>query len=301
MRILVAGATGVLGRALLPLLAGRGHHVTALVRSPGSGSGSGSGLGDVVVADALDRDGVVAAVRAAAPDVVVHQLSALRSPSAFEETARLRTEGTENLLTAAHAAGVRRFVAQSIAFATAPEGPAVLDEDARLYSDAPDEGWARTVRAVATLEERTLGAGGIVLRCGTLCGPGTQYAPDGAVGGALAKGRFRLPEAATGRTSFVHAADAAHATVLAVESEVTGRFNITGDEPVPAAEWVPALARLLGGPPPRTIPQDLARRLLGWFPAYQLTALRGASNARARQVLGWEPHYARWDTGMARP
>jgi nucleoside-diphosphate-sugar epimerase len=293
VRLLVAGATGVLGRALLPLLAERGHDVISLVRSPTPGH--------VVVADALDRDGVVAAVRAAAPDVVVHQLSALRSPSAFEKTARLRTEGTENLLTAARAAGVRRFVAQSIAFATAPEGPAVLDEDARLYTDAPDEGWARTVRAVARLEELTLGASGIVLRCGTLYGPGTQYAPDGSVGAALAKGRFRLPEEATGRTSFVHAADAAHATALAVESEVTGRFTITDDEPVTGAEWVPRLAGLLGGPPPRTIPADMARRLLGWFPTYQLTALRGASNERARRVLGWKPLYSQWQAGMAHP
>jgi nucleoside-diphosphate-sugar epimerase len=277
--VLVAGATGVLGRELVPLLRERGHDVTAL------------GV------DVLDRAAVVDAVRIAAPEVVVHQASALRHPQAFAMTARLRTEGTDNLLAAARAAGVRRVVAQSISFATAPEGPPVLDEDARLYLDAPDEGWAATTHAVSALEEMVSGAGGTVLRLGTLHGPGTQYALDGAVGVALARGRYRMPENAAGITSFVHVDDAARATVLAVESDVPGLFNVTDDEPVAAAEWVPGMAELLGGAPPRRIPDDMVGRLLGWFPAYQLTELRGASNERAKQALGWKPRYPDWRAG----
>ncbi|HEX7306450.1 NAD(P)-dependent oxidoreductase [Lentzea sp.] len=271
MRVLVAGATGVLGRALLPLLRERGHDVVPL------------GV------DLLDRAAVLDAVRSAAPDVVVHQASALRHPRAFEQTALLRTIGTDTLL----ATGVR-LVAHSIAFATAPAGDAVLDEDAPLYLDAPDAGWATTTAAVATLEAATLAASGTVLRLGVLCGPGTQYAADGAIGAALARGRYRRPEGADGVTSFVHAEDAARATVLAVETAVPGTFNITDDSPAVAAEWLPGLAALLGGPPPRTIPADMAERLLGWFPVHQLTRLRGASNDRARQALGWKPRYPDW-------
>ncbi|HUQ58562.1 NAD(P)-dependent oxidoreductase [Lentzea sp.] len=275
MRVLVAGATGVLGRALLPLLRERGHEVVPL------------GV------DLLDRTAVVSAVRSVSPDVVVHQASALRHPRAFEQTARLRAEGTAGLL----AAGVGRLVAHSIAFATAPEGPAVLGEDAPLYLDAPDPGWATTTRAVAALESSVAQAAGTVLRLGTLYGPGTQYAADGAVGSALARGRYRQPAGADGVTSFVHVEDAARATALAIESEVPGTFNITDDSPALGSEWLPGWAGLLGGPVPRTIPADIASRLLGWFPTYQLTRLRGASNERARQALGWKPRFPDWQAG----
>ncbi|MFD5826168.1 NAD-dependent epimerase/dehydratase family protein [Lentzea sp. NPDC060358] len=271
VRVLVAGTTGVLGRALLPVLRERGHDVVPL------------GV------DLLDRAAVLAAVRSAAPDVVVHQASALRHPDALTRTARLRAEGTATLLET----GIR-LVAHSIAFATAPAGAAVLDEDAALYLDAPDPGWAATTAAVAALEASTLAASGTVLRLGVLHGPGTQYAADGAIGAALARGRYRQPADAHGVTSFVHVLDAAWATVLAVEAVVPGLFNITDDSPAVGAEWLPGLAALLGGPPPRTIPADMAERLLGWFPTYQLTRLRGASNDRARQALGWKPRFPDW-------
>jgi nucleoside-diphosphate-sugar epimerase len=299
MRVLVAGATGVVGRALLPRLAARGHHVTAMVRD----AGRAPGAVDAVVADALDRAAVHKAVLSVRPDVVVHQLSALRAEDSTETTARLRTEGTANLLTAARAAGAGRFVAQSIAFATAPAGPPLLTEDAPLYLDAPDPGWARTVEAVAELERLVLGVkdlSTVVLRYGTLYGPGTLYAADGAIGAALSAGRFRVPETAGGVTSFVHTEDAAEAAVLAAESDARGVFNVTDDDPAEGGAWVPALAGQLGGPPPRQVPADLAARLLPWFTHHQLTALRGAANDRARQVLDWKPARPSWREGADR-
>ncbi|WP_158889473.1 NAD-dependent epimerase/dehydratase family protein [Amycolatopsis anabasis] len=302
MRVLVAGATGVIGRSLVPLLRARGHRVAALVRD-GSAAG-GLGADDVVVADALDGDAVRTAVLAARPEVVVHQLSALRDSTVdgLEATARLRTEGTANLVTAARAAGARRIVAQSISFATAPRGGPVLAEDAPLYLDAPDPAWTRTVHAVAELERLVLGTPdlpGAVLRYGTLYGPGTRYAATGSIGSAVAKGKLPLPESAIGVTSFLHVEDAARAAVSAVESEAGGVFNVADDDPAEAATWVPEYAGLLGAPAPRTMPVELVERLWGWFTRYQLTTMRGAANDRARQELGWRPEVPSWRTGLA--
>ncbi|MEU5731129.1 NAD(P)-dependent oxidoreductase [Streptomyces antimycoticus] len=301
-RVLVAGATGVIGRALVPLLRARGHHVTALVREPSRAAGLD--LDGVVVADALEAEAVRAAVLSARPDVVVHQLTALRGPTAegFEPTARLRTEGTAHLIAAAEAAGAERMVAQSIAFATAPRGGPVLTEDAPLYVDAPDSGWALTTRAIAELERRILAAAhlsGTVLRYGTLYGPGTLYHRAGAIGGAVARGRLPLPEPAAGITSFLHVEDAARAAVCAVEADTDGVFNVADDDPAEAAVWLPEYARLLGAPPPRTVPAQLAERLLGWLTSYQLTAMRGAANDRVRQALNWKATVSSWRTRLA--
>ncbi|MDI6104591.1 NAD(P)-dependent oxidoreductase [Actinoplanes sp. NEAU-A12] len=298
MRILVAGATGVLGRPLLDRLRHRGHHVTALVRTA-----STAPAGDTVVADGLDPAAVTAAVLAARPDVIVHQMTALRglSTDAMRATARLRTEGTANLIAAAHAAGVRRLVAQSIAFAAEPRGGPVVDEDAPLYLAAPDPGWAGTVRAIAELERQVLGSPGlepVVLRYGVLYGERTAYARDGHTGQAALRGRLRLAGTGSGITSFVHVDDAVAATVAAVEVPVTGVLHVTDDDPAPAAQWLPALCERLGGPPPRTVPGPMAARLLGWFPAFQLTEMRGAANERARTELGWKPARPSWRTGL---
>ncbi|MFG2130936.1 NAD-dependent epimerase/dehydratase family protein [Streptomyces sp. NPDC048751] len=304
MRVLVAGATGVVGHPLVGALRARGHEVSALVREE---SRAPEEADRVVVADALDREAVLAAVAAARPEVVVHQLSALRllrddPPEAFARTARLRTEGTAHLVEAARAAGARRLVAQSVAFAAAPAGPRVLDEDAPLYLDAPDPGWAATVRAVAELERRVTDGDleGVVLRYGTLYGPGTAYARDGGTGQRVLAGKFPLPEGGAGITSFLHVEDAVGAAVAAVESEATGRFHVTDDEPAPAAQWLPHYARALGAPPPRTIPAALAPRLFGWFMAHQLTTARGAANDRARTTLGWKPRRPSWRDRLGR-
>ncbi|MEH0530061.1 NAD(P)-dependent oxidoreductase [Streptomyces stelliscabiei] len=305
MRVLVAGATGVVGHPLVGALRARGHHVSALVRQ---GSRSRAPEADeVVVADALDRAAVLSAVSAARPEAVVHQLSALRllgddPPGAFALTARLRTEGTAHLVEAARAAGARRLVAQSIAFAAAPAGDPVLDEDAPLYVDAPDPGWASTVRAVAELERRVTGGGpqGVVLRYGTLYGPRTAYARTGATAASVLAGRLPLAGSGAGIMSFLHVEDAVGAAVTAVESDATGVFHVTDDDPAPAAQWLPHLARTLAAPSPRTVPAALAPRLLGWFMAHQLTSAHGAANDRARTALGWKPVRASWRDGLGR-
>ncbi|MFD3378527.1 MULTISPECIES: NAD-dependent epimerase/dehydratase family protein [unclassified Streptomyces] len=307
MRVLVAGATGVVGHPLVGALRARGHEVSALVREESRARAPEADA--VVVADALDREGLLAAVSAARPEVVVHQMTALRllpddPAEAFALTARLRTEGTANLFAAARAAGARRLVAQSVAFAAAPAGDPVLDEDAPLYVDAPDAGWAATVRAVAELERQVLGGGpdlaGVVLRYGTLYGPGTAYARIGGTGQRVLAGKLPLPGGGAGITSFVHVGDAVGAAVAAVESAATGVFHVTDDDPAPAAQWLPHFARTLGGPPPRTIPAALAPRLLGWFMTHQLTAARGAANDRARTELGWKPLRPSWRDGLGR-
>lgn len=306
MRILVAGATGVIGHPLVGALRARGHQVSALVRQESRERAPEAD--SIVVADALDREALLSAVSAARPDVVVHQMTALRlmgadPVAAFALTARLRTEGTANLIEAARAAGARRLVAQSVAFAAAPAGEPVLDEDAPLYVDAPDPGWAATVQAVAELERLVLESeplAGVVLRYGTLYGPGTLYARAGGAAHAVLAGQLPLPGDGAGITSFLHVEDAVGATVAAVESEATGVFHVTDDVPAPAAQWLPHYAQVLAGPPPRTIPADLAPRMLGWFMAHQLTAAHGAANDRARTALGWKPLRPSWRDELGR-
>ncbi|MCX4907354.1 NAD(P)-dependent oxidoreductase [Streptomyces sp. NBC_00878] len=307
MRVLVAGATGAVGHPLVGALRARGHEVSALVREESRARAPEAD--EVVVADALDPAGLLAAVSAVRPEVVVHQMTALRllpddPVEAFALTARLRTEGTANLVAAARASGARRLVAQSVAFAAAPAGDPVLDEDAPLYVDAPDAGWAATVRAVAELERLALGSGpelaGVVLRYGTLYGPGTAYVRIGGTGQRVLAGKLPVPGDGSGITSFLHVVDAVGAAVAAVESEATGVFHVTDDDPAPAAQWLPHFARTLGGPPPRTVPAALAPRLLGWFMTHQLTAARGAANDRARTALGWKPLRPSWRDGLGR-
>ncbi|MDX2843805.1 NAD-dependent epimerase/dehydratase family protein, partial [Streptomyces ipomoeae] len=260
MRVLVAGATGVVGHPLVGALRARGHEVSALVRQESRGRVPEAD--EVLVADALDRDALLSAVSAARPEVVVHQMSALRMlrddpPGAFALTARLRTEGTANLIEAARAAGARRLVAQSIAFAATPAGEPVLDEDAPLYVDAPDPGWASTVQAVAELERQVLSSdlAGVVLRYGTLYGPGTAYSRHGGgTAQSVLAGRLPLPGDGSGIMSFLHVEDAVGAAVVAVEADATGVFHVTDDDPVPAAQWLPHFARVLAAPSPRTVP-----------------------------------------------
>jgi 2-alkyl-3-oxoalkanoate reductase len=305
MRILVAGATGVVGHPLVGALRERGHEVSALVRR-GARDRAPDADG-VVVADALDRAALLSAVSTARPEVIVHQMSALRllrddPPAAFAQTARLRTEGTANLIAAARATGARRLVAQSIAFAAAPAGEPVLDEDAPLYVDAPDPGWAATVGAVAELERQVLGGGleGVVLRYGTLYGPRTAYARTGGTAQAVLAGRLPLPGGGSGIMSFLHVEDAVGAAVAAVEADATGVFHVTDDDPAPAAQWLPHFARALAAPSPRTVPAALAPRLLGWFMAHQLTSAHGAANDRARARLGWKPARPSWRDALGR-
>ncbi|MEU6491001.1 NAD(P)-dependent oxidoreductase [Streptomyces sp. NPDC046984] len=279
MRVFVAGGTGVIGRQLIPLLVKDGHDVVVATRSEGNVPALRAAGVEGVVMDALDAASVTAAVLGAAPDIVVHQLTSLATHDSVAN-ARIRQEGTRHLVDAAEKAGVRRMVAQSISWAYRPgTGPA--DEETPLDTEAdgpravPVGGVRALESAVAEMEEH------VVLRYGTLYGPGTWYAPDGLITAALARGAVPADDAVS---SFLHVADAAMAALSAL-TWPSGTFNIVDDEPAPAHEWVPVLADALGAPvPPRTE---------GGGAPWE----RGAGNARATS-LGWRPIHPSWRSGF---
>src|SRR3954468_11152767 len=308
MRIFIAGASGALGRPLVRQLAAAGHEVTGMTRSPGK-AGELRDLGAVpVVADALDREAVMAAVAQARPEVVVHQLTAIgpmnmrNLDAAFVATNRLRTEGTDHLVAAARAAGARRIVGQSFApWSYKREGGPAKTEDAPLETDPPKH-VEETLRAIRHLEAAVIGAEGlegIVLRYGGFYGPGTGIARGGDMAEMVAKGRFPVVGDGGGVWSLIHIEDAAAATVRAIERGAPGVYNICDDEPAPVREWLPALAEAVGGRRPRRMPGLLGRLLLGPAGYAMMTDIRGASNAKAKRELGWDPAYPSWRQGFA--
>ncbi len=294
LRIFLAGATGALGRRLVPLLVERGHHVAGTTRSrPEVVRDLG---GEAVVLDPLDAAAVREAVLSARPDVVVHQLTALSGlkpgrnfDKQFATTNRLRTEGTDHLLAAAREAGVERLVWQSYAgWPVARDGAAVKGEDAPLDPDPPAD-VRETLAAIKHLEAVVTEAGGTVLRYGGFYGPGTGLVDGGEHAELLHRRRFPIGGSGAGVWSLVHIDDAAAATVSAIESGTPGIFNVVDDAPAPIAEILPALAEAFGAPPPRHLPGWLVR-LAGGPQAYSMmTRVRGASNAKAKRELGWAP------------
>jgi nucleoside-diphosphate-sugar epimerase len=310
MKVFVAGATGALGRRLVPRLVEAGHEVIGMTRSR-AGVERVRALGArEVLADALDGEAVGRAVCAERPEVIIHQLTALsgsldvrRFERTFAPTNRLRTEGTDHLLAAARAAGVARFIAQSYAGWTyASTGGTVKDETAPLDPDPP--AWmGATLRAIRHLEDAVTGADwteGLVLRYGGFYGPGTSIArePDGEQVAAIRKRRFPIIGEGTGTWSFVHIDDAAAATVAAVERGAPGIYNIVDDEPAPVSEWLPLLARAVGAKSPLHVPRWLGRLLAGPAVTALMTEVRGASNRKARRALDWEPRWASWRDGF---
>ena len=264
---------------------------------------------DALVCDVYDEAALREGVAAARPDVVVHQLTALparidpRRAETYLETTRLRREGTALLIEAARAAGARRLVAQSIAFVYAPVGPRVVDEDAPVMQLAGGGGPAEGLASALDLERQVLSAGdldGLVLRYGFFYGPGTTYAGDGTMAEDVRRRRIPIVGKGTGIVSFVHVDDAAAATVAAVERGEPGIYNVTDDEPAPMSEWVPVYARAVGAKAPRRVPRWLARLVAGRQMTALATELRGASNAKAKRELGWEPRYPSWRDGFTR-
>jgi nucleoside-diphosphate-sugar epimerase len=298
MRVFVAGGTGVLGRRLVPQLVARGHEVTATTTSPGK-LGLLAELGaEGIVMDGLDPVSVGEAVAAARPDTIVHQMTGLspahagrpnlrRADRYFAITNRLRSEGTDHLLAAAEATGVPHVVAQ---------GHASMNG---IHSG----GWVKTeedplevmesTKAIHHLEDAVLKADGAVLRYGGFYGPGTDEQVE-----LVRKRLFPLVGGGTGYASWVHVDDAATATVLAIEQKARGIFNIVDDEPAPASEWLPYLAKCAGAKPPLRVPKWLARLLAGEMVVGMMTEGRGFSNAKAKRELGWELRYPSWRQGF---
>jgi 2-alkyl-3-oxoalkanoate reductase len=309
MKIFLAGATGALGRQLVPMLVAAGHDVVGTTRSSGKAEALRAAGAEPVVLDLLDEAAVLEAVLRAEPEVVVHQATALAGMSGnpkqlgdeFAETNRLRTEGTDYLLAAARAAGARRFVAQSYAgWPLAREGGPVKDERDPLDPEPPD-GLRATLAAIRYVEEAVTGAGdldGIVLRYGGFYGPGTSLASGGAHVEAVRRRKFPLVGDGGGVWSFVHIEDAASATVAAIERGAPGIYNVVDDEPAPVREWLPELAASVGAPPPRHIPRWIGKLAAGDAAVVMMTESRGASNAKAKGELGWAPAHASWREGF---
>jgi nucleoside-diphosphate-sugar epimerase len=316
MKVFVAGATGALGRALIPRLVARGHELTGMTRSASKQDLVRSLGARPVLADALDPDAVARAVASAEPEVIVHQLTALsgkmsmrdaRHPERFEGaimTNRLRTEATDHLLAAGRAVGARRFVAQSFgAFRFARTGGPVQTEDDPLDPNPPGvpqaglEAILYLEGAVTTIEWGE----GLALRYGGFYGPGTaiSLAPDAPMATPIRKRRFPIIGDGGGVLSHVHIDDAAAATAIAVERGQPGIYNVVDDEPAPVREWLPVLASALDAKPPRRVPRWLARLLAGETATVMMTEVRGASNEKAKRELGWTPRYASWRQGFA--
>jgi nucleoside-diphosphate-sugar epimerase len=280
MHIFLAGATGVVGRRIIPLLTARGHRVTGLLRD-GSRVDELRYLGaDSAIADALDHDGVASAIARAEPDVVMHQLTDLSAGSSAAN-ATLRTRGTRNLMDAVYASGVRRVIAQSISWGYT-QGATIAVETTPLDTEAP-EPRKTTVAAITALETAVAEADEwVVLRYGTLYGPDTWYSATGSVADDAHAGRLSLGDDVT---SFLHVDDAAEAAVAALEW-TSGVVNIVDDEPASASEWVPVFCRAVNAPEPV---QDPTAERHPW--------MRGASNWRARD-LGWSPAVSTWREGF---
>jgi 2-alkyl-3-oxoalkanoate reductase len=303
MRVFVAGATGAIGRRLVPRLVERGHTVVATTRTADKAANLLAMGAEPVVVDGLDAAGIGEAVARAAPDAIVHQMTALagkadmrRFDKWFARTNELRTKGTENVLAAAQATGVPRVVAQSfIGWNNARTGGPVKTEDDPLDPE-PLKGQHESMAAIRFLEESVPSAPleGIVLRYGAFYGPD---ASDELVSLVRAR-RFPLVGDGGGVWSFIHLNDAATATIAAVEQGGNGVYNVVDDDPAPVAVWLPYLAEVVGARPPMHVPAWLGRLAAGEVPVRWMTEGRGASNARFKAEFGWQPAWASWREGF---
>jgi nucleoside-diphosphate-sugar epimerase len=309
MKVFLAGATGAIGVQLVPRLVAAGHEVHGMTRSE-SKRAMLEQLGAVpVVADALEPDQVASAVAHARPDVIVHELTAIGALDTrhfdrdFALTNRLRTEGTDHLLSAGHAMGVPRFVAQSIAAFGAYArcgGPVKTEDD--MLDTAPAREMRETIGAIRHLEAAVLGADwteGIVLRYGAFYGPHTSLAPGSGQFELVRQRKLPLIGDGGGVWSFIHIADAADATVAAIERGTRGAYNVVDDDPAPVAAWLPVLAQTLGAKRPMHVPRFVGRVFAGEAGALMMTEIRGASNAKAKRELAWHPAHPSWRQGFA--
>jgi 2-alkyl-3-oxoalkanoate reductase len=306
MRVLVAGASGAIGRMLVPALLADGHQVTATTRKPENTARLSAAGAAAVVVDGLDALAVGETVAKAEPDVVIHEMTAIppafglrHFDRTFAATNELRTKGLDHLLAAAAAAGARRVIAQSYAgWPNARTGGLVKTEEDPLDPDPPAEQRA-SLEAIRYLERAVVeasGMTGIALRYGNLYGPGTSD----QIAAMIRRRRIPIIGDGAGVWSFLHVEDAATATVAAVRRGSAGLYNIVDDEPAAVADWLPAIAAAVGAKPPWHVPIWLGRVAAGEVGVSMMTQVRGSSNAKAKRELGWAPKWASWRDGFAR-
>jgi nucleoside-diphosphate-sugar epimerase len=306
MRVFVAGASGAIGRSLIPKLVAAGHEVTGTTRRNDAAETIRSASAEAAVCDALDTAAIAEAVARARPEVIVSELTSLPRDYDlrtidYEPTNRLRVEGGRNLIAAGREAGARRFISQSIAFIYEPEGDWVKDEEAKTFVNPPGR-FRSGAEATLTSEREALeaaGMEGLVLRYGQFYGPGTYFDRDGSIAEQVRRRRFPIVGRGTGFFSFIHIDDAADATVAAVERGAPGIYNVVDDDPAPMREWLPVYAEAIGAKRPFRVPTLLARLVGGGAAVEMSTQLRGASNAKAKRELGWQPAHPSWRTGFA--
>lgn len=307
MKIFIAGGTGAIGRPLISELLAKGHSIVALTRSPERAQALVEQGIEPAVADVFDAEAVKAVVGRARPEVVIEQLTALPKTYTGESMGaaaainhRIRLEGGANVLAAAQAAGVQRYLRQSIAFWAVP-GPGLADEETPLASDA-SLAVAADVRVVTEIERRLLenpNIEGIILRYGFFYGPGTWFHPDGDVARQVRQQQFPIVGSGDGVWSWLHIEDAAKATVAAAEQGNPGVYLIANDQPLAVRQWLLAFAEWLNAPPPPQISAEEALKAGGADAIYYGTQMRGASNAKAKRELGFQPRPLEWITGAA--
>lgn len=308
MRIFLAGASGVVGRRLLPLLLEAGHDVVGTTRSADRVDALARAGAEPIVMDGLDKEAVRRAVTAAHPDVVIHQLTSLAAAGNlkkfdedFAATNQLRTAGTDHLLAAAREAGAKRFIAQSYTgWPNARSGAAVKAETDPL-DPQPTAASRQTLAAIRHLETTVPNAtdlAGLVLRYGAFYGPGTGLGEGGALLEMVRRRKLPVVGGGAGVWSFIHIDDAARATVAALDHGAPGLYNIVDDEPAPVSEWLPYLAEALHAKAPMRLPSWLARPMIGEHGVSIMTQIRGSANAKAKRELGWLPCYPSWREGF---
>ena len=309
MRIFVAGATGAIGLQLVPQLIAAGHSVVGTTRTAAKAELIKRMGAEPVIADGLDAPAIRAAVIAAEPDTIIDQMTDLADVTdirhfdrAFTATNRLRTQGTDFLLAAAREAGAGRFIAQSFCGWTYGRGGEEIKTETDALDPDPPAELRRTLQAIQHLEDAVTGSAdpeGIVLRYGSFYGPDTGMLSRAMID-QLRGRRVPLIGGGGGRWSFIHVEDAAAATVAAVERGKPGNiYNIVDDEPAEVSEWLPALATLVGARSPIRVPAWLGRLFAGEHLVSMMTEVRGGSNAKAKQELGWQPAHPSWRQGFA--
>ena len=308
MKVFVAGGSGAMGRRLVPQLVASGYEVVAMTRDEGKASWLRRVGAQPVVADALDGAAVTGAVEASKPEVVIHQLTALAGARSFRNfdkefalTNRLRTEGTDFLLKAAQAAGVRRVVAQSYGNWNYERTGSPVKTEQDPFDPHPPANQEESLQAIRYVENAVVkarGIEGIALRYGNFYGPGTGLDLGGDIVAQVRKRMLPIIGNGAGIWSFVHMDDAAAAAIAAIEHGSPGVYNVADDEPAPVAKWLPDLAAVVGAKPPRHVPVWLGRLVAGEVGVSMMTQIRGTSSAKAKAELGWSPRYRTYREGF---